>query len=101
MYKTKIFDEYCVENKLAEFLNENKIPREQIISISMSSDSKAHARLGECSVDRILLVWDDGIIYKTQKERDEERKLIKCSWEEQQASFDKTMAELQILLDKY
>lgn len=101
MYKTKIFDEYCVEDKLAEFLNENKIPREQIISISMPSDSKAHARLGERSVDRILLVWDDGIIYKTQKERDGERKLTKCSWEEQQASFNKTMAELQSLLDKY
>lgn len=101
MYKTKIFDEYCVEDKLAEFLNENKIPREQIISISMSSDGKAHARLGECSVDRILLVWDDDIIYKTQKERDEERKLTKSSWEEQQASFNKAMAELQSLLDKY
>lgn len=62
MYKTKIFDEYCVEDKLAKFLNENKIPREQIISISMSSDSKAPNRLLESSVNRILLVWNDDIV---------------------------------------
>lgn len=62
MYKTKIFDEYCVEDKLAKFLNEKAIPREQIISISMSSDSKALNRLLESSVNRILLVWNDDII---------------------------------------
>ena len=62
MYKTKIFDKYCVEDKLAKFLNENKIPREQIISISMSSDSEAYRRLRESSVNRILLVWNDDII---------------------------------------
>lgn len=101
MYKTKIFDEYCVEDKLAEFLNENKILREQIVSISMSSDSKAHARLGDCSVDRILLVWNDDVIYKTKEEKATERATLKHSWEEQQVSFDKAMAELQALLDKY
>ena len=41
MYKSKLFKEYPVESKLAEFLNENKIQREQIITISMSSDCEA------------------------------------------------------------
>ena len=57
MYKTKIFSNYCVEDKLAEFLNENKIDRKDIVSITMSSDSEAHRRLANVSVDRILLVW--------------------------------------------
>ena len=72
MYRTKIFDEYNVEDKLAEFLNENKISRNQIVSISMSSDGEAHDRLIENSVDRILLVWEDDTIYKTQKEKEDE-----------------------------
>ncbi len=95
MYKTKLFDEYCVEDKLAEFLNENKIPREQIISISMSSDSKAHARLGESSVDRILLVWEDGIEYKTRKERDEEREQMRREWEFQKKERERAWAQLE------
>lgn len=54
MYKTKIFDDYCVEDKLAEFLNKNNIKRENIISITMSSDAEAHRRLGNSSVNRIF-----------------------------------------------
>ena len=57
MYKSKIFDDYCVEDKLAEFLNENHIDRQNIVSITMSSDSEAHRRFGDVSVNRILLVW--------------------------------------------
>lgn len=57
MYKSKIFDDYCVEDKLAKFLNENHIDRQNIVSITMSSDSEAHRRVGHVSVDRILLVW--------------------------------------------
>lgn len=57
--KAKIFDQYCCERDLANFLNEKKITRDKIISISMSSDSEAHRRLGKNSVDRILLVWED------------------------------------------
>jgi shikimate kinase len=107
MYKTKIFDKYCVEDKLAEFLNENKISRDQIISISMSSDSEAHDRLCERSVDRILLVWDDGITYKTIKEINEERKALYKEWEEnsrraeeKSEEFKKILSELQASLEK-
>lgn len=107
MYKSKIFDEYNVEDKLAEFLNENKIPREQIVSISMSSDSKAHARLGDYSVDRILLVWDDGTTYKTMKEINEERETLYKEWEknrrqaeEKSEEFKKILSELQVSLEK-
>ena len=107
MYKTKIFNEYCAENKLAEFLNENKISREQIISISMSSDSEAHRRLGSYGVDHILLVWDDGTIYKTQKEREGEREQLHRDWElqrkqaeEARAQLQKSLAELQASLEK-
>ena len=107
MYKSKIFDEYCVEDKLAEFLNENKISRDQIVSISMSSDSEAPDRLAEHSVNRILLVWDDGVIYKTQKEKEEEWEQTKREWEFQKkhdeevwAQLEKSMNELLISLEK-
>lgn len=107
MYKTKIFKEYPVESKLAEFLNENKIQREQIISISMSSDSDAMERLIEASVDHILLVWDDGTIYKTRKEKEDEREQLRREREfqikqeqEAWAQIQKSLDELQASLEK-
>ena len=94
MYRTKIFDEYSVEDKLAEFLNENKISRDQIVSISMI----------ENSVDRILLVWEDDTIYKTQKEKEDEmeqlfreREFQKKQQEEAWAQLQKSLKELQSL----
>lgn len=57
MYKSKIFDNFCVDRELADFLNKNNIKREDIVSITMSSDAEAHRRLGNTSVNRILLVW--------------------------------------------
>ena len=107
MYKSKIFDEYCVEDKLAEFLNENKISRDQIVSISMSSDSEADDRLIENSVNRILLVWDDGTIYKTRKEKEDEREQLRREREFQRkhdeevwAQLQRTINELQASLEK-
>jgi hypothetical protein len=107
MYKSKIFKEYPVENKLTEFLNENKIQQEQIISISMSSDSNAMDRLCEHSVDRILLVWDDGVIYKTQKEKEDEREQRRREvefhikhQEEAWAQIQKSIDEIQASLEK-
>lgn len=101
MYKSKIFKEYPVENKLTEFLNENKIQQEQIISISMSSDSNAMDRLCEHSVDRILLVWDDGIIYKTQKEKEEEEEQKRREWEFQVKHSEEVWAQLQRAIDEF
>lgn len=57
--KTKIFDQNGCEQDLADFLNEKKITRDRIISISMSSDSDAPRRLGKYGIDRILLVWEE------------------------------------------
>lgn len=57
--KTKIFDQNCCEQDLADFLNEKKITRDRIISISLSSDSDAPRRLGKYGIDRILLVWEE------------------------------------------
>lgn len=101
MYKSKIFNEYPVESKLAEFLNGNKIQREQIVSISMSSDSDAMERLCEHSVDRILLVWDDGVIYKTQKEKEEEQEQRKREWEFQLKHNEEVWAQLQRAVDEF
>ena len=100
MYKTKIFNEYPVESKLAEFLNENKIQREQIVSISMSSDSDAIERLCEYSVDRILLVWDDGVIYKTKKEKEDEREQLRREREFQIKQEKETWARIQKSIDE-
>ena len=101
MYKSKIFNEYPVESKLAEFLNENKIQREQIISISMSSDSDARERLCSYNVDRILLVWDDGTIYKTSKEEAKEREAIYRELEENNKQAERRSEEFKnALLEK-
>ena len=101
MYKSKIFNEYPVESKLAEFLNENKIQREQIISISMSSDSDAMDRLCEHSIDRILLVWDDGTIYKTRKEKEDEREQLRREQELQRKHDEEVWAQIQKAIDAF
>ena len=54
MYNVKIFDK-DPELELERFLNNHHIPSENIISISMSSDSEANKRLSTQSVNRILL----------------------------------------------
>lgn len=100
MYKIKIFEDYCVEIELADFLNENKISHEQIISISMSSDSNAHERLRENSVNRILLVWDDGIIYKTKKEQAEQQEANLRKIKETQRSFKIAQEELKKIINE-
>ena len=100
MYKSKIFNEYPVESKLAEFLNENKIQREQIISISMSSDSDARERLCSYNVDRILLVWEDNTIYKTSKEEAEEREAIYRELEENNKQAERRSEEFKKILDE-
>lgn len=100
MYKSKLFKEYPVESKLAEFLNENKIQREQIITISMSSDCDAIERLCEYSIERILLVWDDGIIYKTQKEKEEELEQLRREREFQLKQQEEVWAQLQKSIDE-
>ena len=48
-------DNSCYE--LQNYLNDHQIKPEQIISISMSSDSEATHRIGRYDVDRILLVY--------------------------------------------
>ena len=60
MIRAKIFDQYCVDTKLTDFISSNKITRDQIISISFAADSNAPRRLGRNSVEQILLVWEDG-----------------------------------------
>ena len=101
MYKTKIFDKCPVEDKLAEFLNENKIQREQIVSISMSSDSDAMDRLCEHSIDHILLVWDDGTIYKTRKEKEDEREQLRRERELQRKHDEEVWAQIQKTIDAF
>ena len=100
MYKSKIFNEYPVESKLAEFLNENKIQREQIVSISMSSDSDARERLCEYNVDRILLVWEDNTIYKTLEEEAKEREALYRELEENNRQAERRSEEFKKLLDE-
>ena len=100
MYKSKIFNEYPVESKLAEFLNENKIQREQIISISMSSDSDARERLCAYNVDRILLVWEDNTIYKTSEEETEEREALYRELEENNRQAERRSKEFKKILDE-
>ena len=60
MIQAKIFDQYGQTYDLRDFIKENKITREQIISINFAIDSEAHRRLGSVSTAQILLVWEDG-----------------------------------------
>lgn len=64
MIKVKFFDDYGIEVDLQKFLNENKIAREQIISIDFAIDSDAHKRLRARSSKQVLLVWEDTVVEK-------------------------------------
>ena len=59
MIRIKIFEKYGIEHKMEEFIKENNITQDQIISISFAIDAQAHARLGEYSTQQILLAWED------------------------------------------
>ena len=59
MIRVKIFEEYGAEHKIEEFIKENSIVRDQIISISFAIDAQAHARIGERATQQILLAWED------------------------------------------
>lgn len=55
----KIFNQHGQTNDLTNFIKENKITREQIISIDFAIDSEAHRRIGKYSTQQILLVWEE------------------------------------------
>lgn len=59
MIRVKIFEEYGAEHKIEDFIKENRITRDQIISISFAIDAQAHARIGERATQQILLAWED------------------------------------------
>lgn len=59
MIKVKFFDEYGIESAIQDFLNDNKITREQIISIDFAIDSDAPRRLRAKSTKQVLLIWED------------------------------------------
>lgn len=59
MIKVKFFDDYGIESDIQDFLNDNKITREQIISINFAIDSDAHMRIRARSSKQVLLVWED------------------------------------------
>jgi hypothetical protein len=59
MIKVKIFDDYCPDSRMEDFIFEHRITREQIISISFAVDANAHARLGKKDIQQIMLVWED------------------------------------------
>lgn len=59
MIKVKFFDDYGIESDIQAFLNDNKITREQIISINFAIDSDAHRRIRARSSKQVLLVWED------------------------------------------
>lgn len=60
MYKTVLFEgkEYLPEYELETYLNDEGIPREKIVSISMSVDSAAKQRFVGYSIFKILLVYE-------------------------------------------
>ena len=60
MYKTVLFEgkEYLPEYELETYLNNEGIPREKIVSISMSVDSAAKQRFVGYSIFKILLVYE-------------------------------------------
>lgn len=55
----KIFDQHGQTYDLTNFIKENNITREQIISINFAIDSEAHRRIGKYSTQQILLVWEE------------------------------------------
>ena len=56
MIQAKIFDQCGQTYDLRDFIKENKITREQIISIDFAIDSEASRRVGKSSTKQILLV---------------------------------------------
>ena len=59
MIRVKIFEKYGAEDEIEEFIKNNNITRDQIISISFAIDSQAHSRLGNRATQQILLAWED------------------------------------------
>lgn len=59
MIKVKIFDDYCPDSRMEDFIFEHRITREQIISISFAVDTNAHTRPGDKDTQQIMLVWED------------------------------------------
>lgn len=58
--KAKIFDQPGQTTyDLQDFIKENKITREQIISIDFAIDPDAPRRIGKYNTQQILLVWED------------------------------------------
>lgn len=55
----KIFDQPGQTYDLTDFIKENKITREQIISIDFAIDPEAPRRIGKYSTAQILLVWEE------------------------------------------
>ena len=55
----KIFNQHGQTDDLTNFIKENKITREQIISVDFAIDSEAHRRLGKYSTQQILFVWEE------------------------------------------
>ena len=58
MIKVKIFDDYCAEQQVEEFIFKHQITREQIISISFAVDVNA-SRVLKRDTQQIMLVWED------------------------------------------
>ena len=56
MIRAEIFDQHGQTYDFQNFIKENKITREQIISINFAIDSEAHRRY---STQQILLVWEE------------------------------------------
>ena len=59
MIRVRIFDEFGVENEIQNFIQENNITREQIISINLAIDSEASRRIRSRNTKQILLAWED------------------------------------------
>lgn len=57
--RAEIFDQHGQTYDFQNFIKENKITREQIISVNFAIDSEAHRRLGKYSTQQILLVWEE------------------------------------------
>lgn len=60
MIRATIFDKPGQTYDLTDFIKENKITREQIISVDLAIDPDAPRRMGKYSTAQILLVWEDG-----------------------------------------
>lgn len=59
MIQARIFDQPGQTDDLQDFIKENKITREQIISIDFAVDPDAPRRIGKYSTAQILLVWEE------------------------------------------